>query len=137
MMLPRRIAPHRAALVAAAVAAVALLAPAGAAAATGPSTGSTTRVVVLKPTPTLLRQLRAARSTGVGPLTGRRCFPDGPGTKPVCDTFVVRWARYRGKEYAAAVFWRKETGFTDGAPASCSFPDAVNRAWGWEPCPDE
>ena len=109
----------------------------------------------LTPTPALLKALRKAHPDGVGPLSGRRCFPDDGGSrKQVCQAFTVVWARWQGKEYAAAVFWRKETDFTDaliqfnrpvggawgygsdGFPPSCGFPDAVYRAWGWSICDD-
>ena len=100
----------------------------------------------------LLTDLRAAHQGEIGPLLGYRCVPEPGSSKKYCGTFHIFYARYRGKEYAAADFWSKTTGGTDateqfdrpvggrwrdrgdGWPPNCGFPAAVVKVWGWEPC---
>ena len=102
--------------------------------------------------PGLAHDLHVAHGGGVGPLLGYRCFPQSGGKQRTCKTFHIYYARYRGNEYAAGVFWNKVTGFTDsvnqfkrtvggrwrllgdGWPPECGFPAPVVRVWAWRAC---
>ena len=106
----------------------------------------------LRVSPALVRDLRAVHPIEIGPLLGYRCVPVPRSLKKACATFHIYYARYQGKEYAAADFWNRVTGGTDatekfsrtvggpwrdlgdGWPPSCGFPAPVVKAWGWEPC---
>ncbi len=102
--------------------------------------------------PGLLQKLGAVHRGEIGPLLGYRCLPEPGSTKRYCGTFHIYYARYQGKEYAAADFWSRTTGGTDateqfsrkvggpwrdlgdGWPPNCGFPAPVVRVWGWDPC---
>jgi hypothetical protein len=87
-----------------------------------------------------------------GPLLGSHCQQLRGDSHRFCTTFHVYYARYAGREYAAATFWNDATGADvqseqfrrspggrwrdtgDGFPAECGFPAAVVKAWAWRPC---
>ena len=93
--------------------------------------------------PGMLQELRAVHTptareqkVEVGPLLGYSCHADpAPSHHVTCETYHVYYARYRGKEYAAADFWNTYTGSTDSTE---KFERAVGGRWrdigdGWPP----